>query len=261
MPQSKKLSSLKDRLAEAHHELGTILVVTDVRRRQLEDILKKIKESQTSIDDDYSEKRLALQRKLVNYQTEQEKKLEKLKSSITDLEAKQAEATSQVMESNKESATILEQVTKQKSELYSLTRDAQAAQEGLNELRARKISTVNEINVLETRKIALEDSLITETAEVQSAIRKLRQDYETEKQRIEEVSAFNKTELNSLKAAVIAENTKANQARSENERIQADLIQRENALIVKTRALAKEQSDFATQKRRFDSTLQLHGYS
>lgn len=260
MLKKTKLSSLKDRIAAVEHTLATVEQVTAIKQDKLTDIVERLTDSEKALDDDFSVKRMTLQKEYAEYEISLEKEVSGTKAELNRLEIerqgyqevdKVAEAESiklrasikqqqdyldAIKVKSEHHTKLIEKSVEQEKQLKaSITAKSVELEQVTDSVQKAHEAAWTTIETIKKETVIATDALIIPLENAKSELKKVKTEV-NEQKRI----------LMDAKDAFIARET--------------DISQRENALIVKTRAFNKEFRDFEEQRHHFNATLQLNGY-
>lgn len=251
MPK-QNLASLKSRLKAAQHELDTLLKVIEQKQPILDDLLLRIREADKTLEDDFSHRKLEMQRDINQYKE--------------TLAQGTEQALLQKIIADSEAATVREQLTDLTAKLHTLEK-AITGQELLFERNHREIDVLkqdifrqqqlktemgNVLNDLQQQKKDLEDNLTMQAQESNKAILAMQAQYDNDCKQIESDKLAKTTELELVEQQLITQRQQFEENRTAQEQKEVELIHRENALVTKIKVFIKEREELDIEKRRWN---------
>jgi chromosome segregation ATPase len=249
---SQKLKPLKLRIVEAQKELDVILETTKAKQPFLDAILGKIKVAEKKLDDNFSHKELELQKVHLKRAEELELAGDKIAVHLNELADRQQIAIEKTVELEQKLRDLKVYIINSERILRNNTQETARLKADSLRLRAEITTTNNFLNDLKSQKKTLEDEISAKVAENNSVVYDMQTTFSEQKNHLDFQIEDAKTELRELQQSIQLYTNKKVELDEEYKQKNIDLVQRENALIIKTRALAKDRAEFETETRRWN---------
>jgi chromosome segregation ATPase len=246
------LTSLKSKKLQAQKDLNVILKVTESKRVILEDILLQIKTAEKVLDDNFSQLDLELTQKHSARADELEVEGKKIGGLLGGLKDKERTLREAIEKLENRLAGLNLALGQKTHELRSATQEVDKLKTLTGDLRSDETRLKNSIDELRAKKKTLEDDLSTQTDQNHTTLSAMRNDRFEEQTKLDSQIETARTELRELQQLIQLHTNKRVEQEEEYKRKDNDLIQRENALTIKTKALAKERQEFETESRRWN---------
>lgn len=251
-PQSPSLTSLKSKKVTAQKELDSLLLVIDNKRSILDRLLADIKDANKTIDDDFSQKRLILEREAKEHSQILAGDIADIQESMILLETQQKNQSETNTKLQQDYSDLKLAIIEAARKLREITTEYDSKKHYIVKLRADETALNNRIDELKITHKELDEQLSVSIIRNDSAASDMRVSFNREREKLEYQISDKKAELLHLQQDIITHHSKKEALIEEQKQAEVELIQRENILVIKTKALAREQAEFNTETRRWN---------
>lgn len=244
MSESKKASAQK--------ELSVLLKIIEAKKPFLESLLAQIKESEKVLEDGFSHKKLELEREYREKKQNLDAEVESVSDSIVALKREEARRRQDNLYLDKQHTDLCSTINDQKGTLSKLKINISRLESDITSLRSLQTELRNDVDARQKQKDDLDATIGDSILRSQSEAFKMRADFKKEHDHLEKNISLAKNKLVQTQLRVSALEDEATLIVKQLEERESDLTQRENALIIKTKAFDKKNLAFETEVRRYN---------
>lgn len=248
----QELKTLLETIKVSKNELASILKVTENKQPILEELLRKIKEAEKVLEDNYSQRELELQKQHRDMKQQLESDLEQLESTLIEVQ-KECDIYKKKKEDQLDQLAITNltlNTARSTNEKLSLQSKQLKA---LNiELSTTETKIINSIDDLQREKKVLEAINSSKVLQYNTQLFEMQTILKKEQSTLESQIESAEVKLKELQQMILLHGNKLVELQETEKKKDNDFIQRENAILIKTKALQKSQEEFDTEIRRWN---------
>jgi len=221
------------------------------KRQILDQLLLEIKTAGTILEDNFSHEELKLEREHLAKQEELQAKTKSLVTSYELLETREQKQLELIAELESKESTLRSSVTEISTQISNGKREAEAYRVEVNQLRSDETTLKNSIDALKDQKQVAQDAFDVQVGDNQNTLSLMQSNYRSKQTELDKQIEIANDKLHDLQHRVLLHTNKMIALEEEQKQKDNDLIQRENAIIIKTKALAKDQAEFDHEIKRW----------
>lgn len=248
----QNLTSLKVRTAEAQKYFDNLVVSIAAKEPVLQHLVDSIKEAEKTLENEFSQQRLNLQRDHLKQKEDLDAEIVHIKNTITvlrDKERAQLEVNNKIEHQGNELKTALNIQQQRRRELsYEL----ESLSSEVMRLRSDETKFKNSLDNLRSEKKIAEDDLASQILNHGTTVFEMQKDFYEKQNKLDGQIEQSKIELREIQQLLLLHNNKMIEVNEEYKKRDNDLINRENSLIIKIKALAKDREEFEIETRRWN---------
>lgn len=245
-------NSLKSKTEDARKELDTLLSVIGLKKPILAKLLDDITKAKETLESGFTERELKLKRDHLKLMETLTAEVNNVRNTITVLRQKEHDCLEVNKDLEDEQSILRRSIKELKREIARIGLDISSAKTIIINLQSRETNLQNNIDDLKSEKKRAEDELSSQIMQNGVKIFELQDTFNIEKNNLEFLLDEARVELDKVKDDIIINRQRIEADSEDYEQKEAELIQRENSLIVKTKALSKRDAVFEKEVRRWN---------
>lgn len=257
-PLQDKVSQFKREVNHLQNEIDTYKRVIKIKKPILDELLVKITDANKELDDNFSHKKLQLERNHSEYRKSILQEVESLKGEIEKLEDRKQSLIKECSLTQASLESLKIQTKEEQDRLIYLQSATNTQEKQLNEYTSQLLPLRTDINDAKAYKFTLDKELADKKTAYKRNLTEMLNEAEKEKSRIIAEGKKAQETLKAVKIKIEEDTAKIELAKKDHKQRENALVARENSLIVKTKAFEKEKQEFDLEQRYFKQELKLY---